>query len=82
MGPLLTECCGSSVGAGPACARVLLIGRAAVNDSIRLFLNALVTPMGRPALECAHSAEQGLALAQHQGHTQIDYSHPHTSLYQ
>lgn len=81
MGLLLTQCCGSSVGAGLACARVFLMSRAAINDSIRLFLNALVTPMGRPALECAHSAEQSLALAQHQGHSQIDYCHPHTSLY-
>lgn len=57
------------VGAGRERACVLLMSGAAVNDSIRLFLNALVTPMGHPAGECAHSAEQ--ALAWHQGHTNI-----------
>lgn len=56
-GLLLTVRCESSVGACPGCARVFLMSRAAVNDSIRLFLNALVTPMGRPDLEYARSAE-------------------------
>lgn len=57
------------MGAGRECARVLLMSGAAVNDSIRLFLNALVTPMGHSARESAHSAEQAYALAWHQGHT-------------
>ena len=39
---------------------------AAVNDSIRLFLNALVTPMGHSARESAHSAERAQTLAGHQ----------------
>lgn len=49
--------------------RVLLMSSAAVNDSIRLFLNALVTPMGHSARESAHSAERAQTLAGHQRHT-------------
>lgn len=39
-------------------ARMLLMSSVADNDSIRLFLNALVTPMGHSARESAHSAER------------------------
>lgn len=49
---------------------------AAVNDSIRLFLNALVTPMGHSARESAHSAERAQTLAGHQRH-----SHAHTCIH-
>lgn len=55
------------------CVRVLLMSGAAVNDSIRLFLNALVTPMGHSARESAHSAERAQTLAGHQRDT-----HTHT----
>lgn len=55
------------------CVRVLLMSSAAVNDSIRLFLNALVTPMGHSARESAHSAERAQTLAGHQRNT-----HTHT----
>lgn len=48
---------------------VLLMSSAAVNDSIRLFLNALVTPMGHSARESAHSAERAQTLAGHQRDT-------------
>lgn len=51
------------------CVHVLLMSSAAVNDSIRLFLNALVTPMGHSARESAQSAERAQALAGHQRHT-------------
>lgn len=49
-----------------SCVRVLLMSSAAVNGSIRLFLNALVTSMGHSARESAHSAERAPALAGHQ----------------
>lgn len=59
------------------CVRVLLMSSAAVNDSIRLFLNALVTPMGHSARESAHSAEPAQTLAGHQWNTH-SHSHTHT----
>lgn len=59
------------------CVRVLLMSSAAVNDSIRLFLNALVTPMGHSARESAHSAERAQTLAGHQRHAQT-HTHTHT----
>lgn len=52
------------------CVWMLLMS--SVNDSIRLFLNALVTPMGHSARESAHSAERDQTLA---GHPDI---HAHT----
>lgn len=64
------------------CVCVLLMSSAAVNDSIRLFLNALVTPMGHSARESAHSAERAQTLAGHQRHahtlTHIDAHMLHT----
>lgn len=60
------------------CVRVLLMSSAAVNDSIRLFLNALVTPMGHSARESAHSAERAQTLAGHQRHTRAHFNtHTH-----
>lgn len=43
-----------------ACAPMLLMSSTATNDSIRLFLNALVTPMGHSARDSAHSAERAI----------------------
>lgn len=65
------------------CVRGLLMSSAAVNDSIRLFLNALVTPMGHSARESAHSAERAQTLAGHQRHTHTHthaLTHTHTHI--
>lgn len=63
-----------------ACVRVLLL-MSNVNDSIRLFLNALVTPMGHSARESAHSAERDQTLAGHQTqtHTLIIWTRTHAT---
>lgn len=61
--------------------RVLLL-MSSVNDSIRLFLNALVTPMGHSARESAHSAERDQTLAGHQTqtHTLIIWTRTHARM--
>lgn len=56
---------------------VCMLLMSSVNDSIRLFLNALVTLMGHSTRESAHSAETDHTLGWHQTHM---YQHTHTHI--